>query len=93
LKEIRFPIEAEVPFSANTLTPALYSTQPSGQWVLKLKQNKLEASHSSPFGAEIKKCRQLSKISCYTTSYAGVYLSTGLRYEALGSLPIHSERH
>jgi hypothetical protein len=55
MKEIRFPIDAEVPFSANTSTPALYSTHPSGQWVLKLRKNKLEAGHSSPFGAEIKK--------------------------------------
>jgi hypothetical protein len=30
------------------------------QWVLKLKQNKLEAGHSSPFGADIKKCTQLT---------------------------------
>lgn len=75
-------IGAEVPFSANTLTPALYSTQPSGQWVLKLKQNKLEAGHSSAFGAEIKKFTQISKILSYTTSYAGANSSTGLRYEA-----------
>jgi len=34
--EILFPTDAEVPFSANTLTPALHSTQASVQWVLKL---------------------------------------------------------
>jgi hypothetical protein len=56
MNEIRFLIEAEVPFSANTFTEALHSTQPSIQWVLKLKRNKPEADHSPRFSA----CRYIT---------------------------------